>query len=163
MLCEISFSLDNFLCTLLGGIIALISSAVIQHFQFKKEKEIWRNEKRLKLFADLIGILDSINVQIEVNSSRDFSHLETKVDVEYAKAKLKEIQNYIDKNRGMLLIFLPKGINGDLIKLSGEIFSITTNSKKQAIKMKNITNSDIFKLVEKAKSIAGKLIDEINN
>lgn len=162
MLCEISFSLDGFIGVLLGGVIALISSIIIQKFQFKKDRAMWRDDRRLKLFADLIGILDSIDMQMEFDSNEGCSDFEMKIDVEHVKHLLHEFLNFIENNRGMLLIFLPKGINGDLVKLSGEIYSITTDLQKQIVEITDIRKSNMFKVIVKAKNIANDLRKEIN-
>lgn len=154
--------LSSLLSTLLGGVIAIVGNIVTQKHQYKKEKTMWTNEKRLDLYADLISLLDSIKIKVEPVYDENFSIVELKTEVEYVKTKLAELLQFTSENNGKLLLFLPNGVNSNLVKLSGDIYSIIANEQKQRIDFSNYEESDIWKAVEQAKSISNKLKDEIN-
>lgn len=154
--------LNSFLSALLGGALAIVGNIVAQKYQYKKEKTMWTNENRLDLYADLISLLDSIQIKVQPIYDEDLSIIELKTEVEYLKTKLAELLQFSSENNGKLLLFLPDGVNNDLVKLSGEIYSIIANEQKQQIDFSNYKKIDIWKVVEQAKSISNKLKDEIN-
>lgn len=160
--CEIVDIINSLFATLLGGILAIIGSVVAQHYQWKKEKSMWLNEKRLDLYADLISLLDSIEIRVQSNYNKNLSVVELKTEVEYVKTKLAELLQFMECNNGKLLLFLPKGVNTDLVKLSGAIYAITSDEQKQIIDLSNIENSEIYKVVRQAMKISVKLKNELN-
>ena len=162
MTCEIADIISSLFTTLLGGILAIIGSIVAQHYQWKKEKSLWLNEKRLDLYADLISLLDSIEIRVQSNYDKNLSVVELKTEVEYVKTKLAELLQFMECNNGKLLLFLPKGVNTDLIKLSGAIYAITSDERKQIIDLANIENSEIYKVVKHAMEISEELKNELN-
>ena len=160
--CEIADIISNFLATLLGGVLAIIGSIVAQRYQYKKEKSLWLNEKRLDLYADLISLLDSFEIRVQPNYDKNLSVVELKTEVEYVKTKLVELVQFIENNNGKLLLFLPKGVNTDLVKLRGAIYDITSDEQKQIIDSANIENSEIYKVVKQAMQISTKLKNELD-
>lgn len=159
MNCEL---INDFLCTLIGGALAVIGSIVAQHYQWKKEKSLWLNDKRLDLYADLISLLDSFEIRVQPIYDKNLSVVELKTEVEHVKAQLAELLEFLECNNGKLLLFLPKGVNTDLVKLSGAIYAITSNEQKQIIDLSNIENSEIYKVVRQAMKISVKLKNELN-
>jgi len=160
--CEIADIISNFLATLLGGVLAIIGGIVAQRYQYKKEKSLWLNEKRLDLYADLISLLDSFEIRVQPIYDKNLSVVELKTEVEYVKTKLVELVQFIENNNGKLLLFLPKGVNTDLVKLSGAIYDITSDKQKQIIDSANIENSEIYKVIKQAMRISVKLKNELD-
>lgn len=159
MNCEL---INDFLCTLIGGALAVIGSIVAQHYQWKKEKSLWLNDKRLDLYADLISLLDSFEIRVQPIYDKNLSMVELKTEVEYVKTKLVELVQFIENNNGKLLLFLPKGVNTDLVKLRGAIYDITSDEQKQIIDLANIEKSEIYKVVKQAMRISVKLKNELD-
>lgn len=154
--------LNNLFLTLLGGVLAIIGSIVAQRYQYKKEKTLWLNEKRIDLYADLISLLDSIEIRVQSNYDKNLSVVELKTEVEYVKTKLAELLQFMERNNGKLLLFLPKGVNTDLVKLSGAIYDITSDKQTQTIDSANIENSEIYKVVKQAMKISVKLKNQLD-
>lgn len=152
--------LNSLLSTITGGLITFLGTIVAQRNQSKKEKSLWRNEKRLDLYADLIVLLNSIEIRAQPIYDESFSVVEMKTEVVYLKNKLSELLEFIEINNGKLLLFLPKGVNSDLVKLSGKIYAITADEEKQNIDILNFKNSEIFQVVQDAISISEKLEKE---
>ncbi len=152
--------LNSLLSTITGGLITFLGTIVAQRNQSKKEKSLWRNEKRLDLYANLIVLLNSIEIRAQPIYDESFSVVEMKTEVVYLKNKLSELLEFIEINNGKLLLFLPKGVNSDLVKLSGKIYAITADAEKQNIDILNFKNSEIFQVVQDAISISEKLEKE---
>lgn len=162
MTCQYIELLSNFLSALLGGLLAIISSIVAQHYQYRKEKNLWLNEKRVDLYADLISLLDSIEIRVQPIFNESLSIVEVKTEVDYVKSKLAELTDFLDNNNGKLFLYLPKGVNGDLMKLRGSIYSVISDEQKQTIDLANFKNSEIYKIVEHAIKISETLKHEID-
>lgn len=149
----------NIICVLIGGVISLCGSLLAQSYQFKKESKRWAADKKLQIFADLIALLDSINMQIIPEIDINLSNIELKIDAGHLKQQLEEIGEYIDNNRGMLFIFLPNRENRALIQLRGKIYSIISNEEKQRIN--SIIDHELMLVIKEAKEIADRLKKDI--
>ena len=149
--------LNSLLSTIIGGLIAFLGTVVAQRNQSKNERSLWQNEKRLDLYVDLISLLNSIEIRIQPIYDESLSVVEMKTEIVYLKNKLFELLEFIEINNGKLLLFLPKGVYSDLIKLSGKIHAITADEQKQNIDILNFKNSEIFQVVQDAIDISGKL------
>lgn len=154
--------LNNFVCTLIGGLLAILGSAITQHYQWKKEKTLWLHEKRLDLYTDLISLLDSIEIRVQPIYDESCSAVELETEVEYVETKLDELLQFMKSNNGKLLLFLPEGVNTDLVKLSGAIYAIIANEEKQQIDSMNFKKSEIYQVMEQAKTISAKLKREFD-
>lgn len=152
--------LSNIISAIIGGSLSLLGTIVAQKMQIKKEKTLWQNEKRLDLYADLISLLNSIEIRVQPIYDESLSVVEMKTEVEYLKNKLSELLDFIEINTGKLLLFLPKGLYSKLVKLSGAIYAITANEEKQNIDISNYEDSEIFKVVKDAITISAELNKE---
>lgn len=152
-------ALNDVLCVIVGGVMSIVGGLVAQKYQLKKENQRWAADKKLQVFADLIAILDFIDMQIIPEVDANLSNMELKIDAGHLKQQLEEIGEYIDNNRGMLFIFLPNRESRALMQLRGKIYSIISNEEKQRID--SIMDNELMFVIKEAKGIADRLKKDI--
>ena len=155
--------INSLASAVIGGLMTLLGIIIAHKLQSKKEKEQWKTDKQYEVFCELIGILDSIDIQIKVDA--DIQTMKTTAsayaDADYFNIKLNEINTYIERNKAALFIFMPTEIYSKLMKFNGRIYKLISNQQAQVINFEDFYNTNAFKLIKEAKGIAVQIKSEI--
>ncbi len=153
--------INSFVSAIIGGLMTLLGIIIAHKLQSKKEKEQWKTDKQYEVFCELIGILDSIDIQIKVDADIQTMETTSYADANYFNIKLNEINTYIERNKATLFIFMPTEIYSKLMKFNGRIYKLISNQQAQVINFEDFYNTNAFKLIEEAKGIAEQIKSEI--
>lgn len=146
----------------IGGILSLLGSYIaiskecqkdkeIQEQQFKENDKKWLRENRLNLFVELVDVLEGYQIPVMLEEN----------NTEYGYVDVKEVENYInltneyiDKNKGKLFLFLPPEIFSQIVRIRSKMCDVAFSDKPQKIYYEDFKDSDLFKIIVDAKKIS---------
>lgn len=147
---------------IIGGIFTLLATSITLKKQNEKDKELqklrftyedkkWLRENRLKLYIELIDVLESYQVPCIVEEgNNNFGY----VDKAVIEGLIKETNQYIEANRGKLFLFLPSKIFSQIVRMRGKMCKIAFSNEIQKIYYSDLKNSEMFETIIDAKKIS---------
>lgn len=154
--------LSGLVGAVIGGVFSLLGSCItmskeskkdkeIQEQQFKEDDKKWLRENRLDLFVELVDVLEGYQIPVMFEEN----------NTEYGYVDVKEVENYInltneyiDKNKGKLFLFLPSEIFSQIVRIRSKMCDIAFSDKSQKLYYKDFKDSDLFKIIVDAKKIS---------
>lgn len=154
--------LSGFVGAVIGGLFSIFGSCIaikkeckkdreLQELQFKEENKKWLKENRLNLFMELVDVLESYQVPLVIEENNpEFGY----VDNEEIENYINLINDYLDKNKGKLFLFLPSKINSQIVRLRGKMYNIAFSNEPKTIHYNDFKNSEMFEVIIEAKKIS---------
>ena len=146
---------ETIFSVIIGGLISAITSVICNWWQNKKTVELerekekienkrWLRERKEDLYVTLSGVLQKINIPVGPDG------LAPKDDI---RKHIDDIADWIETNKGLLALFVPGEIHGEIIKFRGELYQLWSNDELRHIDFYKVDESFIIHCVEHAKMI----------
>lgn len=154
--------LSGILGALIGGLLTLIGSIIVMKYEAKEARERqfdqfaqsdkeWIRENRLKLYMELTEKLDNFKLYIDLDSITDGN---AKILSEAILDNLKELNDYLENEKGYLSLFLPNIMYSEIIRFKAKIYKIVVTPELQEVNLNNPQESEFFKIIIDGKKIS---------
>ena len=167
--------ISGFIGALIGGLCSVLGVVLTQRSERKQREEADERKMRMfmlqknrkakeKLYASLAQILEGIDTNIEVDEGTGDMYLSQ----DSAEKKHKALTEFKENNLGLLSLYCPPPIRGELERLIAELYKIS--SEKQTVTIEdfkkmnpsNIGSSPIMQAQFHAKNIASMIKEDLN-
>lgn len=150
---------ETIISVIIGGLISAVTTIICNWWQNKKtvelerEKELtehkkWLRERKEKIYTSLSGVLQKINIPVDPDGMVSKDEIRQKID---------EIQDWINKNKGSLGLFVPDSIYGEIVKFQGELYQLWSNDELRCIDFGKVDESYSMQCVIHARKIQNLL------
>lgn len=155
-------ALSGLVGVIIGGFFSLLATWITLKCQYKKDNELqnsrfmeedkkWIRENRLELFIELVDVLESYQVPfILEEGNTEFGY----VDMTEIESYINLTNEYIEKNKGKLFLFLPSEIFSQIVRMSGKMCNVAFSNEPQKIYYNDLKNSEMFETIIEAKKIS---------
>ncbi|MDE5985296.1 MAG: hypothetical protein K2H13_08590 [Eubacterium sp.] len=154
-------NLSGFGGAIIGGVFSLFAAGITLKYQYKKEQELqkfryleedkkWLREKRIDLFVELVDVLESYQLPLITEENTEFGYV-NKMEIENY---INTTNEYLDKNKGKLFLFLPSEIFSQIVRMRGKMCNIAFSNEPQKIYYSDLKNNEMFNTVIEAKKIS---------
>lgn len=154
--------LSGLVGAIIGGFFSLLATWITLKCQYKKDNELqnsrfmeedkrWLRENRLKLFTELVDVLEAYQVPfILEEGNAEFGYV-NKTEIENY---INTTNEYIEENKGKLFLFLPSEIFSQIVRMRGKMCNVAFFNEPQKIYFNDLKNSEMFKTIIEAKKIS---------
>lgn len=154
--------LSGLVGAVIGGGFSLLGSLIviskqnkndrdIQEKRFKEENKKWLRENRLNLFIELVDVIEKYQIPFMVEESNtEFGYIDSKEVENY----INLTNEYINKNKGRLFLFLPSEIFSQIVRMRSKMCNIAFSDEPQRIYYKELKSSELFDTIVDAKKIS---------
>ena len=111
----------------------------------KKEDLRWARDKKESVYVELADILDKVNIPVDSDTGR--------VECTEIRNRIKIIADWMDKNRGKLILYMPDNIYSDIMHLRGDLYKMLEDESLKEIDFSDLKKSYIYQCVIEAKKI----------
>lgn len=148
--------ISSIISALIGGALALCGVLISSHLLKKREKAEWTRAEKYKIYTQTIHILEKLHIPCLVTEEA-LSAEEVELDTTELQSWIEELHTYVENDKALLFLFLPKGIYTKILKLSSRVFSITASKELQKFRIEEWRESAIYDAIKFANSIAEEL------
>ena len=117
---------ETIISVIIGGLISAVTTIICNWWQNKKtvelerEKELtehkkWLRDRKENIYSSLSGVLQKINIPVGPDGMVSKDEIRKNID---------EIADWIEKNKGMLALYIPDEIYGEIVKFQGELYQL---------------------------------------
>lgn len=140
---DVFIAFIGFSGAIIGAIIGLIGTYITLRIQQKKETEMWLRDKRLNMFIDLLNLLESFYIGLDIDTlDNGVIHSNEKPVINL----MISLNDYFEKHKGELFLYLKSERYKETLVLRDKLFRFLQDESKQVFELQNIKDSEIHSI-----------------
>ncbi|MBQ6019619.1 MAG: hypothetical protein IJL26_05495 [Clostridia bacterium] len=147
----------NLVSVIIGALIGLFGTYMSNRASRKQENEDWFRNHKYRIYTDLIGLLENITLPLIANEPINAESVF--VDTQDLEEQKEELQEYVENNKGEIILFVPNDIYSRLVILIADIFTVV--SSENSINLSEFNNSRLFKVKIETFELSRLLKDDL--